>query len=304
MLAIQFIIGQLNVPLNKLIEFLLNFQKAELASRRLWEVQKESPEGFGVDDTTPVPKGNIILEGVSHRYGPPGSTEVLKNVSITIPEKKVTAIVGHSGSGKSTLMKLLLCFYTPVEGNIKVGATNLSSVIPEHWRKCGVVLQDGRLFDDTIERNITESLSEESFDLIRYQKALDFSMLNDFIKDLPLGSKTRIGENGIQVSGGEKQRILIARAIYKGPEYFFLDEATSSLDSTNEMKILQNLDTSFKGKTVLVIAHRLSTIRNADKIVVLEKGKVVEQGTHEELMHNKENYWRLIKDQLNYLERN
>ncbi|MGK7893858.1 MAG: peptidase domain-containing ABC transporter [Xenococcus sp. (in: cyanobacteria)] len=305
MLAIQFIIGQLNVPLNKLMEFLLDFQRAELAAKRLWEVQKESPEGFGIDDSTPVPTGDISLEGITHRYGPPGAVEVIKNVTIQIPQNKVTAIVGHSGSGKSTLMKLLLGFYTPIEGKIRVAKTCLNSVLPEYWRKkCGVVLQNGHLFDDTIERNITESLSEELLDADRYQQALEFAMLQDLINDLPLGSKTRIGENGIQVSGGEKQRILIARAIYKNPDYFFLDEATSSLDSTNEMKILENLNKSFEGKTVLVIAHRLSTIRNADNIIVLEKGRVVEQGSHNELMKIKGYYWRLIRDQLNYLEQN
>ncbi len=304
MLAIQFIIGQLNVPLSKMIAFLLDYQKAALAAKRLFEVQEELPEGSDIQFSEPVLHNTIKLKAVSFRYGPPGSKEALKNISIEIPKGKVTAIVGHSGSGKSTLLKLLLNFYKPTLGEILIGKTSLEQLLPSAWRKeCGVVLQDGQLFDDTIERNITESKSEVPFDSKRFKKAINFAMLKDFVKELPYKSKTKIGENGIRLSGGEKQRVLIARAIYKNPKYFFLDEATSSLDSINERGILKNLESFFENRTVVIVAHRLSTIRNADNIIVLDKGEVVEQGTHKSLLKHKRTYWELVQNQLDYIEK-
>ncbi|WP_136468013.1 peptidase domain-containing ABC transporter [Flagellimonas onchidii] len=299
MLAIQFIIGQLNVPLSKMMEFMLDFQRAELATRRLFEVQREKKEGVEIDFPEPISESAIILENVSFRYGPPGTNEALKNISIKIPKGKVTAIVGHSGSGKSTLVKLLLSFYKPTNGTISLGKTNLESIDPNEWRKiCGVVLQDGKLFDDTIERNITESKSNAETNIKRLKNAIQFSMLKEFVDEQPHKLKTKIGENGTRLSGGEKQRILIARAIYKNPKYFFLDEATSSLDTMNEKNILKSLESFYKDRTVVIIAHRLSTIKNADNIVVLDRGSIVEQGTHLELVQKKGGYWQLVQNQL------
>lgn len=303
MLAIQFIIGQFNVPLSKMIDFLLDYQKAELALKRLFEVWNEEPEGHNLKVMTEVPHDTIALREVSFRYGPPSTKEALSNISIEIPKGEVTAIVGHSGSGKSTLLRLLLQFYSPTKGMIQVGKTTLSAIIPKKWREnCGVVLQDGQLFDDTIERNITESLSRFSLDMVQFEKAIEFAMLKDFVDDLPHGTKTKIGENGIKLSGGEKQRILMARAIYKNPKYFFLDEATSSLDSINEKGILKNLEFFYKSRTVVIVAHRLSTVRNADNIIVLDNGKLAEQGTYKELLKNKKAYWKLVQNQMDSIE--
>lgn len=303
MLAIQFIIGQLNVPLSKMIDFLLDYQKAELALKRLFEVWNEEPEGQHLEVSNKPFHDTIMLNELSFRYGPPGTKEALSNISIEIPKGKVTAIVGHSGSGKSTLLKLLLQFHYPIRGSIEIGKTPLIAIPPKQWREnCGVVLQDGQLFNDTIERNITESRSKFPLDTEQFEKAVEFAMLKDFADDLPHRTKTKIGENGIKLSGGEKQRILIARAIYKNPKYFFLDEATSSLDSINEKGILKNLESFYKNRTVVIVAHRLSTIRNADNIIVLDSGKVVEQGTHVELLKNKKSYWQLVQNQMDSIE--
>lgn len=302
MLAIQFIIGQLNVPLNKLIDFLLDYQKAALSSKRLLEVQNELPEGSEIAEPKTPKYDSIFLNEVSFRYGPPGTRDALEDVSISIPKGQVTAIVGHSGSGKTTLLKLLLNFYPPTKGKVLIGDTSLDTILPEYWRKnCGVVLQDGQLFDDTIERNITESNSLAPLNQELYKKALEFSMLSDFVSELPHQSQTKIGENGISLSGGERQRILIARAIYKNPKYFFLDEATSSLDSINENNIHKHLQSFFKKRTVVIIAHRLSTIKKAQNIIVLDKGVVVENGTHEILLKAKGHYWKLVQNQIDYI---
>ncbi len=304
MLAIQFIIAQLSVPISKIIDFLLDYQKASLSVERLFEVQKERPEGEGIEMINNLADDeNIEYKNVFFRYGPPESKDTLSNITVTIPKGKITALVGPSGSGKSTFLKLLLSFYQPFKGEIIVGQNNLKEIPPEVWRsKCGVVLQDGKLFDDTIERNITESKSDFPVDLENYKKAIKFAMLNDFIEKLPHKSKTKVGENGALLSGGEKQKVLIARAIYKNPKYFFLDEATSSLDSINEKNILENLETFYKDKTVVIIAHRLSTIKNADNIIVLNNGELMEQGTHKKLMSQRGYYWRLIENQLDKVE--
>ena len=303
MLAIQFIIGQLNVPLNKMMAFLLDYQKAELALRRLFEVWNEEPEGHDLNPVEKKAHESIGLHDVSFRYGPPGTKAALSHVSITIPKGKVTAIVGYSGSGKSTLLKLLLQFHSPTEGEITVGNILLSSIAPRVWREnCGVVLQEGSLFEDTIERNITESKSKAPLDKDRFETALSYAMLKGFVDDLPHGTKTKIGENGIRLCGGEKQRILMARAIYKDPDYFFLDEATSSLDSINEKGILNNLDSFNKNRTVVIVAHRLSTIRNADNIIVLDNGTVKEQGTHQDLLSKKGVYWKLVQYQMDAVD--
>lgn len=303
MLAIQFIIGQLNVPLNNMMSFLLDYQKAELSASRLYEVYQEKPEEFYKENDLKADHDSIIFRNVSFRYGPPGTPYALKNVSLSIPRGEVTAIVGHSGSGKSTLFKLLLNFYPPTEGNVYVGNYSLNDLSIKKWRQlCGVVLQEGRLFDDTIERNITESKSEQPTNLKELKKAIKYSMLEDFVENLPYKLRTKVGNNGIRLSGGEKQRILIARSIYKNPNYFFLDEPTSSLDSINETNILKNLESFYKNKTVVIIAHRLSTIRNADNIIVLDSGKLVEEGNHKSLIKNKSVYWELVQNQMDYFE--
>ena len=303
MLAIQFIIGQLNVPLSKLAEFLLDFQKAELATKRLFEVQREKREGDDIEGQQLFKKSSLHIDDLSFRYGPPGTSYALNNVSLKIPKGKITAIVGHSGSGKSTLVKLLLNFYKPTSGQIKIGKIGLDSIKPNLWREvCGVVLQDGRLFNDTLERNITESASSVKTNHKRLKKAIEYSMLTDVVNELPHQLKTIIGENGTTLSGGEKQRVLIARAIYKNPDYFFLDEATSSLDSINEKHILRSLESFYKNRTVIIIAHRLSTIKNADNIIVLEKGSIKEQGSHEELLLRKGKYLELVQNQLDIVK--
>ncbi|MPN11245.1 Multidrug resistance ABC transporter ATP-binding/permease protein BmrA [bioreactor metagenome] len=222
---------------------------------------------------------------------------VLKNINLTIPSGKVTAIVGTSGSGKTTLVKLLLGFYVPQEGTIKYGENNLFSLSMERWReKCGVVMQDGFLFSDTIAGNIAPGV--ESIDVPRMEKAVDIANIRDFVESLPLYYNTKIGQEGHGLSQGQKQRLLIARAVYKDPELILFDEATNSLDANNEMQIMSNLDGFFVGKTVLVVAHRLSTVRNADNIVVLDKGVITESGTHSELIEKKGAYWQLVKNQL------
>ncbi|MFN9864096.1 MAG: ATP-binding cassette domain-containing protein, partial [Bacteroidota bacterium] len=222
---------------------------------------------------------------------------VLDGIDLIIPEGKVTAIVGASGSGKTTLMKLLLKFYKPISGSLTVGGTDLTSISSSNWRKqCGVVLQDGYLFADTILKNI--ALSSDTIDKQKLLHAVTIANIRDFIESLPLGYSTKVGSNGVGLSQGQKQRILIARAVYKNPEYFFLDEATSALDAENERKIIDNLNEFFKGRTVVVIAHRLSTVKNADQIVVLSNGKIKEVGTHAQLANSKGVYYNLVKNQL------
>lgn len=299
MLAIQFIIGSLALPVSNMVDFLSDYQSAILSFNRLSEVHNQTPEEnfrkYDVAFTT----GDIQLKDLVFRYGEPSVAPVLKNLNITIPQGKVTAIVGASGSGKTTLLKLLLKFYNPTRGFIKVGEEHLEDVSAALWRsKCGTVMQDGCLFNDTLERNITESQPDIPIDRKLFRKALEIVNLTDFIENLPLGFQTKIGENGQLLSGGEKQRVLLARAIYKDPDYLFLDEATSSLDSENERIITENLTSFCKGKTVVIIAHRLSTVINADQILVMKRGEVVERGNHQELLSNKGAYHNLIKNQL------
>ena len=222
---------------------------------------------------------------------------MLNNINLTIPQKKVTAIVGSSGSGKTTLMKLLLKFYNPSEGTVQFGDTDLKNIYHHTWRdKCGVVMQEGYLFPDTIANNI--AIGADEINKIRLLQSADMANIGLMIYNLPHRFNTRIGQNGLGLSTGQKQRILIARAVYKNPDILFFDEATSALDANNEKIIIENLEQFFKGKTVLVVAHRLSTVKNADKIVVLEKGEIVEEGTHKELVARKGLYYTLIKNQL------
>lgn len=299
MLSVQFINGQLNAPLLQVISFLKASQDAKISLERLAEIHDKKEEEKDSDNHIAfIPKGkSISIDNLSFKYEGAGSPMVLKDINLTIPSGKVTAIVGTSGSGKTTLVKLLLGFYTPQEGSIKYGENNLFSLSMERWReKCGVVMQDGFLFSDTIAGNIAPGV--ESIDVKRLEKAVDIANIRDFVESLPLSYNTKIGQEGHGLSQGQKQRLLIARAVYKDPELIFFDEATNSLDANNEMQIMSNLDEFFVGRTVLVVAHRLSTVKNADNIVVLDKGVITESGTHSELIDKKGAYWQLVKNQL------
>ena len=299
MLAVQFIIGQLNIPVNQMVVFFRTAQDARLSLDRLAEVQasetEESESDMKVKDL-PSNK-SIFVNGLSFQYEGPRSPFVLKDIDIVIPGKKITAIVGTSGSGKTTLLKLLLGFYLPVEGEVMIGDTNLRNLSLKTWRsRVGVVMQDGYIFPDTIANNIAPGV--ETIDSDKLHRAIAIANINTFIDTLPLGINTRIGHNGQGLSQGQKQRILIARAVYKDPDYLFFDEATNSLDASNEKQIVSNLNEFFPGKTVLIIAHRLSTVRRADNIVVIDRGRMIENGTHDDLIAKKGMYFNLVKEQL------
>jgi ATP-binding cassette subfamily B protein len=301
MLAIQYIIGQMNVPVNNFISFIRSYQDARLSIDRLAEIhnrENEEPLNNQLIHNLPAQK-SIKLDNVSFRYGSSSSALVLKNISFIIPEGKVTAIVGASGSGKTTLLKLLLKYYEPVQGHLFLGNNNLKNVGYNFWRSnCGVVMQDGFLFADSIARNISESDEDGLVDKVKLQEAVRVANIGSFIDELPMSYNTRIGSSGMGISGGQKQRIIIARAVYKNPEFLFFDEATSSLDANNEAVIMKNLEGFFKNRTVVVVAHRLSTVKNADQIIVLDKGEIVETGTHSELTNRQGYYYTLIKNQL------
>jgi len=314
MMSVQYIIGQLNAPIEQMIGFMQAAQDAKISMERLGEIhlrEDEEPQGVIRINILPEHK-DIHIDNISFQYEGPNSEMVLKELSLNIPAGKTTAIVGTSGSGKTTLIKLLLGFYEPVKGEIRVGDTLLKNFSSSFWRgQCGAVLQDGFIFSDTIAENIAPG--DENVDLIKMRQAVKTANISEFIEGLPLGYNTNIGQEGSGISQGQKQRILIARAVYKNPEFIFFDEATNSLDANNESVIMENLDEFFKGnviqdanqgslinnkKTVVVVAHRLSTVRNADQIVVLEKGEIVEQGTHQELTYLRGAYYKLVKNQL------
>jgi len=299
MLAVSYILGQLNSPIEQMINFMHVTQDAKISMERLGEIHKEeNEEKEDLGEMILMPESKTLdIQNLSFQYEGPHSRKVLHGVNLTIPEDNVTAIVGVSGSGKTTLVKLLLAFYPPVEGEIRVGDTNLQSLSQQAWRsRCGVVMQDGYIFADTIARNI--SLGDEYVDPDRLLEAVKMANIKDYIESLPVGYNTKVGTGGQSLSGGEKQRILIARAIYKQPEFLFIDEGTSSLDAENEKVIIDNLQAFFSGRTVVVVAHRLSTVRNADQIVVLDRGKIAEKGKHEELIEKRGNYYELVKNQL------
>ncbi|MGS2762889.1 peptidase domain-containing ABC transporter [Sinomicrobium sp. M5D2P9] len=298
MLSIQYIIGQLNSPIIQMVSFIRAYQDAKISMERLSEIHdKDNEENKEKQFITKVfPNGDLEIRQVYFRYI--GSDEyVLKNMDLDIPAHKITAIVGASGSGKTTLMKLLLKFYEPGKGEINYGTHGLSNISHKSWRdRCGVVMQEGYIFNDTIAYNI--AIGVDSIDQERLINATKIANIYDFIRSLPLGFNTKIGNEGIGVSTGQKQRLFIARAIYKNPDLLFFDEATSALDAKNERIIMENLKTFFKGKTVVVIAHRLSTVRNADQIVVIDEGKIKEIGSHTELIDSKGTYYSLVKNQL------
>lgn len=298
MLAVSYILGQLNGPIEQMAGFLHSSQDAKISLERLGEIHenKNEEDENEIRNREAVGK-EIRVKDLSFRYEGPYSAFVLKNLDLEIPENKVTAVVGTSGSGKTTLIKLLLGYYPPTEGEIRIGDQNMKNLSPSAWRKrCGVVLQNGFIFSDTIARNI--ALGENIIDTGRLSQAAGIANIHEFIDSLPLGYNTRIGQEGQNLSGGEKQRILIARAIYKNPDFLFLDEGTSSLDANNERVIMNNLFEFYKTRTVVVVAHRLSTVKDAHQIVVLDKGRIVEKGNHDELSRLKAHYYNLVRNQL------
>ena len=299
MMAVQYITGQLNSPIAQMINFVQSTQDAKISMERLGEIhEKEDEENPDEQKITDLPlKKDITINNLTFQYEGPHSPKVLEDINITIPQNKITAIVGASGSGKTTLLKLMLGFYSPVKGKIQIGNTAIENYSQRMWRaSCGVVMQDGFIFSDTIANNIC--VSDEIPDKQKLLNSVKVANIQEFIEALPLSYNTKIGQEGSGISQGQKQRILIARAVYKNPEYIFLDEATNALDANNERVIMDNLNEFFKGRTVIVVAHRLSTVKNADQIIVLDKGKIVENGTHEELTAKKGAYYKLVKNQL------
>ncbi len=299
MLAVQYIVGQINGPLNQLIGFIQSAQDAKISFERLGEIRhKADEEPVDITRLAIMPNDrNLYLEDVSFKYGGATSPLVLQNVSMVAPAGKVTAIVGASGSGKTTLLKLLLKFYDPTEGKILLGNNPLTSYHSGWWRQqCGVVMQEGFIYSDTIARNI--AVGDERINYPKLLHASQVANIQQFVESLPMGFNTKIGDEGVGISQGQRQRLLIARAVYKDPQYLFFDEATSALDANNEKVIMANLDRFFEGRTVLVVAHRLSTVKNADQIVVLHHGRIVEGGTHEELSQIQGYYYHLVKNQL------
>ncbi len=299
MVAVQYIIGQLNNPIEQLVGFIQGFQDAKIGLERLNEIHQMEDEELVTQEfirDLPDDKG-LRFNNLTFRYTGAGNEPVLKEINLIIPQGKTTAIVGMSGSGKTTILKLLLRFYEPEKGEITVGGHSLNNIGFKTWRsECGVVMQDGFIFSDTIARNI--AVGDEYPNKKKLQHAIKVANIHDLIAGLPLGVNTKIGAEGNGISQGQRQRILIARAVYKDPKYIFFDEATNSLDANNEKIIMENLQEFFKGRTVIVVAHRLSTVSHADNIVVLDKGIITEQGTHEMLTSLKGDYYHLVKNQL------
>lgn len=299
MMALQYIMGQINAPISQFIGFAQSAQDASISLDRLGEIHEmkdEEPDNESRIREIPT-NADIVFKGVDFQYDGPHSNKVLDNVSLTIPSGKVTAIVGASGSGKTTMLKMMLGFYRPVSGEVCLGKTPLKNYSESCWRrKCGSVMQEGYIFSDSIASNI--SVSDESPDMERVRAAADIANISEWIDILPLGYNTKIGAEGQGLSTGQKQRVLIARAAYKDAQYLFFDEATNSLDANNERTIMEKLNALFHGKTVVIVAHRLSTVKNADNIIVLDHGRIVEHGTHLQLTAMRGRYYELVKNQL------
>lgn len=299
LVAIQYIIGQLNAPLHQFVSSMQDFQDAKISMERMQEVNsiQEEEKLFDHVENLPLDDCDICFKNVTFHYDGPRSPRVLDDICFKIQNKKVTAIVGMSGCGKTTILKILLSFFPPTNGCVFIGNTPLNNISPKEWRsKCGVVMQDGFIFSDTIERNI--ALSDEEIDSDRVIHAAKAANIHEYIMALPMKYNTRIGAEGQGLSSGQKQRLLIARAIYKNPSFIIFDEATNALDAKNERSIVNNLNDFYKGRTVIIVAHRLSTVKNADQIIVLDSGKVIESGNHTTLIEKKGTYYNLVKNQL------
>lgn len=296
MMTITYVIGQLSNATNVVINFSREIVETKVAVERVNEVYRRNDEN-DKSITSHNISNDIMINNVSFKYEGSYSPLVLHDINLSIPKGKITAIVGASGSGKTTLMKLILSFYRPTSGNIYLGDKILQDINTDVWRQhCGVVMQNGYVYSGSVAENIALDYSDGSLDDV--VSAARLACADEFIRMLPRGYNTRIGNNGVGLSGGQIQRLLIARAVYHTPEYMFFDEATSSLDATNEKQIMNNLFSFYKGRTVVIIAHRLSTVKNADNIVFMDKGRIIETGTHKELVNLKGSYYNLIKDQL------
>ena len=299
MLAVQYIIGQLNSPVEQLMNFFYSLQDVKISLERINEIHQMDDENGKEGLLTSIEDKNegIDIKNIMFKYDPHALRKTIDDVSIHIPQGKVTAIVGASGSGKTTLIRLMLGYYPVLEGQINIGNTDINKLNKKWWRRqCGVVMQEGVIFSESIARNI--AVDDGDIDKERLLKAAEIACIKDYVMALPLKFNTKIGRDGVGLSQGQKQRILIARAVYKNPDYIFLDEATNSLDANNERSIVENLDKFYKGKTVVIVAHRLSTVKNADQIVVIDHGKVVEEGNHESLTAKRGAYYNLVKNQL------
>lgn len=298
MMTISYILGQLSIPISRITNFSQIYQDVVASLERLNEIQQLENEDNDEKILSPeIIKKGLVLSNISFKYIDILKTYVIQNLSLVIPQGKITAIVGASGSGKTTLLKLLLSFYYPQEGDIYLDGLKMSKINASSWReKCGTVMQDGIIFSGTVAENI--ALNDKSPNMERVVFAAQMACVDNFIEMLPMKYLTKLGKIGIDISGGQRQRILIARAIYRDPQIIFMDEATSSLDANNEKNILNNLNSFFKGRTVIIVAHRLSTVKNADNIVVMDKGVIVEEGTHKQLTSMKGAYYELVKNQL------
>lgn len=299
MLAVQYIIGQLNSPVEQLMQFFYSLQDVKISLERINEIHRMDDEDDNKHYIHKItnPERGISLTCIDFKYDPHALKKTIDGVSLNIPEGKVTAIVGASGSGKTTLIKLMLGYYPVAGGEVMVGNSNLNNFNLKWWRRqCGVVMQDGVIFSETIARNI--AVDDGDIDISLLEQAADIACIKEYVMGLPLKFNTIIGRDGVGLSQGQRQRILIARAVYKNPKYIFLDEATNSLDAKNERVIVENLDKFYAGRTVIVVAHRLSTVMNADHIVVLNHGRIVEQGTHRSLTTKRGAYYELVKNQL------
>lgn len=298
MLAIQYIVGQLNSPVEQLMSFIYSLQDVKISLERINEIhQAKNEESRDNQLTSFAGDKGILINNIDFKYDPHALKKTLEGISFDIPSGKVTAIVGASGSGKTTLIKLMLGYYKVMSGSIEISGRNINDYNLKWWRRhCGVVMQDGVIFSESIARNI--AVSDGEIDVDKLEKAARIACIHDYVMSLPLKYNTKIGRDGVGLSQGQKQRILIARAVYKDPDFIFLDEATNSLDAKNEREIVENLDMFYAGRTVVIVAHRLSTVKNADQIVVIGNGRIVEKGNHASLIAKQGAYYELVKNQL------